>query len=97
MRELPETLIIFGREFTVSVEEIEGGDLGACNPNTEEIKISPDQRQKDRLHSLIHEMGHAVIYRTGIFQGLDEKVIEVIVENMATAILENFTLIKKKK
>jgi len=78
-------------------EEIASGLQGDCDPDTETIKIQKGLKHKSRTHTLLHEMLHAVLFRTGVFQGLDEKMIEVIVDSCATAILENFRLVKIKK
>lgn len=95
MRILPKTLLIFGDVYRVIKIRIKGGIAGDCDSEKKIIKICPKQTQKQKLHTLLHEMNHAVIFRTGIFQAVDEKVIETISENIATAILENFKLRKK--
>lgn len=97
MRDLPTKVIIFGRVFKVTVEELPDDLAGDCDPDLEIIRISSSEKQKTRTHTFLHEFLHAVVYRTGLFQGLNEDLIEVIVENIATAILENFTLSKKRK
>lgn len=47
---------------------------------------------------LVHEIGHAVFSRVGIEQAKIHKDVEdIIVDNIATAITENFHLVPKKK
>jgi Zn-dependent peptidase ImmA (M78 family) len=95
MRKFPESVIIFGEEYKVIIENIKTGELGLADPNNKTITLEKNQSEKSKTHSFIHEFGHCVIFRTGLFQGIDEKMIEVVVESMATALLENFTIINK--
>lgn len=92
-----KSLLIFGVIYKVYYTRIKGGLSGDCDPNRAIIRVCPLSPRKSQLHTLLHEMIHAVIFRTGIFQALDHKSIETICENIATAILENFKLIKKNK
>lgn len=100
MRIFPKkfTLSVFGS--LVKVEVIDGlhaeGIAGAYNGTLKKIYISIEQQKEDATHTLLHELGHAIIDRTGIRQSLSSELEEVIVENFATGILENFTITLKK-
>ena len=93
------SLNIFGKKVPVKVIDglMESGIAGLFKPQTEEIYIAKKQTKDDAVHTLLHEIGHAVIQRTGIKQAIPHEIEEVIVENMATVIIENFTISLKKK
>lgn len=95
MRVLPKKLIVFGLDIKVKVEACESGDLGGYDLDTKTITIDPSQNQKDKLHTLIHEMVHVVLFRTGTMQAINSELAETICENIATATLENFKLVKR--
>ena len=59
------------------------------------IFIDADLTGNDYLQTLLHELIHAVIQRTGIEEsGIPEGIEEIICDNVATAIVENFKLEK---
>lgn len=50
------------------------------------------------FHTLVHEIAHAVMHRTGVMQSrISPDIQEVLCENIATAITENFDLRAKKR
>lgn len=85
---IPKSVIIFGQKFKVKVTSL-NGYLGMCDRLDHVIYIEINQPDKDKMHTLLHEVGHAVFSRVGIVQGLNPELEEVIVETMATAIIEN--------
>ena len=91
-------LNIFG--LTVSVETtnklMEKGVSGLYMAQESKILVDTGQFKGDAVQTLLHEIGHSVIDRTGIRQTLSDELEEVIVDNIATAITENFTLSLKK-
>ena len=96
MRVFPKkfNLKIFGEIFKVKVLKMEEGLAGLCSSRTKEIFISNNNQTKsEALHTLIHEVGHAVCSRTGVRQAnFPADLEEILVENIATAITENFNL-----
>jgi hypothetical protein len=69
---------------------------GLCCPIKEEITINPDCANIPR--SIIHESVHAIFFSGGIFEAIDnEKLIDVICEQVARVLDENFELKWKKK
>lgn len=97
MNILPKKVLIFGRWFKISIEEISDEVLGDCDYEKEQIRISPKQTNKRRTHTFLHEFIHAVLFRVGIYQGLDDKFNEAISESIATALLENFKITIRNK
>ena len=93
---LPKSVKIFGLKFKVKVVPLHGV-LGLCDRLTNTIYIEAAQSDKDKLHTLIHEIGHAVFGRVGLCQGISPELEEVIVEAMATAIIENDLLTIQEK
>lgn len=100
---LPENVTVFGAELKV-VESLNlfYGDTkvdGLFNAFTKEIYIEKALPKDDKLHTFIHELGHALLWRVGMTQAnIPPEIEELIVENNATMITEMFNLtIKKKK
>ena len=85
---LPKSVKIFGLKFKVKVAPLHGV-LGLCDRLSNTIYIEANQSDVDKLHTLIHEIGHAVFGRVGLCQGISPEIEEVIVEALATAIVEN--------
>lgn len=93
---LPKNVNIFGLKFKIKVVPL-NGILGLCDRITNTIYIEASQSEKDKLHTLLHEVGHAVFGRVGLVQGISPELEEVIVESMATAIIENNLLTIQEK
>ena len=92
------SLKIFGDIYKVSVLKLEEGIAGLCSPQTKQILIATNQSKEDAIHTLIHEVGHSVCARTGVRQAnFPIDLEEILVENFATAICENFNLSLKGK
>lgn len=94
-------LKIFGELFKLKRSEtIEThGVYGYCDPNKLEIVIDQSLDGTLFLETLIHEIGHAVFYRTGIRQTkMPLEVEEIICENISKALIENLDIkIKARK
>lgn len=90
---LPEKLTVFGMDFRVcdSHEDSEGYS-GYCCFETNTIYVNPEQPVREQMVTLLHELGHAVFKRCSINQVVDENIEEIIVDNMAIAICENFQI-----
>lgn len=73
------------------------GLRGLYMPKEKLILVDSELLDDDFMQCLVHELVHSVIYRTGIDQAqISAGVEEIICENIATAIIENFTLKAKK-
>lgn len=68
---------------------------GEYDSSTGTIRICSDQTNKEMIHTLIHEAMHALSDRTGIRQAIDSGVEEILAENVATMITENFKITPK--
>jgi hypothetical protein len=89
---------IFGKDVPVTVEDISHlGFDGLFNPKDWTIKIDTNCEMK--FQTCMHELLHGLAFRIGIQQAkIPIEVEELIVENMATVLAENFdTLIKIRK
>lgn len=93
-------LKIFGHTYKVVKQKKmvdNGGVRGLCIPEKQLILIDADLVGQEYIQTLVHEVVHAILSRTGIEQAkLSEGVEEIICENIATAITENFKLTYKK-
>lgn len=84
-----------GRDFKLVANKALPSD-GLCCPITEIITINPDCTNIPR--SIIHEAVHATVFSGGLFEAIDnEKLTEVIAEQISRVIDENFEIRWKKK
>lgn len=91
---LPKSVTVFGHRYKVKAEKdlCRQGAYGMCDRLKKIIHIDADLKGDPLYHTLIHELGHALFDRIGICQGISSDLEEVIVENVATMILENFKI-----
>lgn len=93
------TFKVFGKNVPVKFKPIaqETGLEGYFSPS--EYLIVVDADSDNKLQTAMHELFHAVWFRLGLLQiKVSEDTQEIIVENLATAVLENFEqLIKVQK
>jgi predicted Zn-dependent protease len=70
-----------------------------CDSEAGTITIASDgsQASAELLHTLIHELGHALFRRTGVTQGISSEMEESIVDQYATMITEVFDMKVKSK
>jgi len=100
---LPKTLTIFGAEVLIikvkdltdeQENKVDGLFLIECNI----IKIEADLSDEDTIHTLLHELFHAMIVRNSINQTtLSHDVEEILADTNATMITELFNLRFKRK
>lgn len=88
-------LDVFGVKYSVheKSELVPENDDGECCPHDHELRLRKTARDKE---SLLHELGHAILFEGGLYCGLDEKLREVIVQQFAQVINKNFHLRFKK-
>ncbi len=92
-------LKVFGLMVPVIIEDglAEKGFAGYYDPNTKEIHIDSGLTGYAFEHTRLHELIHSVADRTGILQtGVSLEVMELICENVSTAILENYNIKLKR-
>ena len=93
------SLNVFGKKVEVKVLKglREQGVEGLFIPAKWSILVNLEQSKEDAVKTLLHELTHAMIHRTGINQSLSHDLEEVIAENVSTVICENFNLVLKKR
>lgn len=99
------TLNIFGKKVRVLKKSQLSADAdteleiaGYYDPVSSVIAIHEKLVGDAFFHTLVHEIAHAVMHRTGVMQSrISPDIQEVLCENIATAITENFTLKQKKQ
>ena len=95
--EVPPKLFlnVFGLKIPVILKPIENKSLaGFYDLDKKEIVISAETSEK--THTLVHEMFHAALFRTSFNQtGIPHEVHEIVVDVLATALLENFDLLNQ--
>jgi len=70
----------------------ENGIMGKCIFKDRLIVIDSTLTGHDLEHTLIHELGHALIYRSSIYQSLPHEIEEILVDIYGTFLLDNFAL-----
>lgn len=96
LNELPKTVNIFGQKYKVKVEDLPPHLAGQCDRQSFEILLNSELIEPLVGEVLLHEIGHAVFSRVGLLQCVEHNIEEIIVDTFATAISENFKLVKKK-
>lgn len=93
-------LKVFGEEIRVLKEKglLEKGMRAYYIPDKKMISIDATLVGKDYFSSLVHELVHVVWRRTGLDQTqIPMQVEEIICENVAIAMIENFEIRFKSK
>lgn len=74
---------------------VKEGAYGLYDDTAKYIMIDDGLNSELTEHSIIHEMFHATLDRLHCQVQLDEKFVEVIVENLSVALMENFKVSPK--
>ncbi len=86
-------LNILGEKVKIIESDLQGALLGAYLYRERVIQIEKKEiHTPDKMSTLIHEMVHAVFARSGVTQAISNELEEIICENIATMITENFDL-----
>lgn len=87
---------IFGAEYEVieNYQTIGTDDDGVCCPIEHEIRLRKTIRDSE---SLLHEIGHGILFEGGLYCALDEKLREVIVQQFAQVLSKNFYIRFKER
>lgn len=83
---------VFGRMTPIEYKKLEDDTAGHFDRETKSIAISDDEKGAKYVHTLLHELGHALMDRVGIHQAISDETEEIIAENYATMITELFDL-----
>lgn len=94
------TLNIFGHKIKLIKQKgllDKTNNRGVYVPEHQIIVVDPELKGNELMSTIIHEIVHAVFYRTGIDQAkIQDGVEEIICENVSIAMVENFHLRLKK-
>lgn len=88
-------LLIFGKK--TKIKKVKGlGESanlhGYFDPEKDEIGIDDSLKGRDLLQTVIHEIGHSALHRTGItITSMQDDIHELVVDNIATALVENLS------
>ena len=95
---LPKSRMIFGQRWKIVVtDELPEHVMGLCQKEEKKLYISKKINKEDVLHTLIHEMCHALIHRISLDQALHHEMEEIIVDSFATMMTECFHISPKKQ
>ena len=94
---LKKFLNIKGRKYRISqVKRPTGEDGKECagyhDHEKRKIVIARGMEKEDKLHTFLHELFHAYIFECGIREGLDSQLEEVVVDQLAKSIIDNFEI-----
>jgi len=102
--QLPRSLNVLGSKYKIvyrkKVLDVDGREVaGLCDRIEKTITISTALSKNEQLHTLYHELGHALCYRVSLYQthGWSSDVEEILCDCLASCLLENFSLVTKKK
>ena len=71
-------------------------NLGDFDNEKREIRIRDSLKGDEYLCCLLHELQHAIHWRTGITQAIDPTTLEIVVENTAVCLVELFEIKLRK-
>jgi Zn-dependent peptidase ImmA (M78 family) len=92
----PKRLFVFGKACEITyLEHIEDGIAGEFDPETYKIKININLDAETVLITIVHEICHALFYRLNYHSFLTENEIELLCDQFAVMIVENFDLSPK--
>lgn len=89
-----KTLTVFGKKVKVKTQAglTQKGVCGLFLAEEGQIVLCSSLKGEERLQTLLHEFFHAVIARVSVNQAINNEIEEVIVDTLATALIENFTV-----
>lgn len=96
--EIPKSINIYGKKYKVKIKkglkDDEGNSLsGLCQYDEAIISLDKDLTGDELMQTFLHECGHAVHDRMGIDQtGIPDDVKEILVDSMATFLVERFNM-----
>lgn len=88
---LPRSFDVFGK--LVPIEYVKDLDAhGYYDYEDEKIEIRKGLRGELLLRTLIHELAHAWLHRTGVHYVLPKKIEEVLCHGLEAIMVENFDI-----
>lgn len=91
MKNRPRVVNVFGKPYKIKYDDMSKTDACGLTDNKNSLIIIDSSLKGEELkHTLLHEMFHAVLYRTSITQSLSHDLEEVIVDQIATFLVDNY-------
>lgn len=92
------SLQIFGQKTPVNqIKDLPNSVLGVYQRDSGSILLCERQPEDEKEDTLFHEMVHAIFSRAGLNQAIGHDLEEVIAQQIATTMTENFNFTLKKK
>lgn len=92
---IPKEIYVKGQHYEIikvkELSETDGSD-GETSEHDKTIKYCSKLNNDKLKRAILHEIGHAIQYETGISQALSEEMQEVVTENFANVIVDLFHL-----
>ncbi len=93
-----KSLKVFGNKVPIKYFKETSPELAAicgyCQKEPLAIFINDSLSAKNKASTIIHELGHSIIFSAGLDQVLSEEIQEIICEQFAKVISENYNLKK---
>jgi Zn-dependent peptidase ImmA (M78 family) len=64
--------------------------MGICCETKKEIHLDSKLKDEDLKATLLHEIGHAIMFETGLTQCLSHDIQEIVTENFSNVIIDLF-------
>lgn len=93
----PTSLKVFGQRVAIKYVRYIKDAHGDYDYHTKQIRLEESLKGKLFVETLIHEAIHAVFDRVGLNQAIDHNLEEIVCDNVAKMIEENFVLEIKKR
>lgn len=87
----PTVINVFGQTYKIKYDDMSKTEACGMTDNIHRLIIIDKSLDGDDLrHTLLHEYFHAVLYRTSIVQSLSHELEEIIVDQIATFLVDNY-------
>lgn len=96
---IPRKINVMGTEYIFKKEKNmlnDNGQYGYCDWKEKIIGYDSDLKGTDLIHTILHEIDHAIRYESGLYQVLSNEVLEIIAETTATQFIRLFDIKFKK-
>jgi hypothetical protein len=93
---LPKQITILGKKIkVVIIEDVNQENSGEYLGDTITINLAHQENNYDLWHSYLHEVLHATVRRIGVNNAISIELEEVIVDTIATMLLECFKILPR--
>lgn len=93
------TIDIFGTTYTIIIEKdlVRSGIIGNCDKLKKVIMLDDSLKGDDYWSTLLHEIFHAVFHELSFIQAISPDLEEVVIDNLANAVVKNYKLTRKPR